>query len=188
VSAGTLAVFVPTAIGAGLLTSLVLGVSDVVGQLRSERQRRRSVAILGASTAAAALGGSVDSASRIGVRSRRLAVLVGLAVGGLGVYGLIGSFWNYWNPEDGFHDIAWVWALSWLASFAFFGAGLAALTIARAGRPLRGPARTLVVKTRLGSAPMDRTAVAVAPGELGAEQILGRQQDRCTDEQAGDDV
>lgn len=187
-SATTFAVFVPTAIGAGLITSFLLVVGDVLAQLRSERQRRRSVAILAASTAMAAVGASLDRASRAGVRSRRLARWVGLVVGGLGVYGAIGSFWNYWNPVDRFNLIAWIWVLSWMASFAFFAAGLAMLAIARDGRPLRGLARTIVVKTHLGTSAVERTAVAVPSGQARAQHVLGEEQDRRPDEHAGHDV
>lgn len=182
------AVFVPTAIGAGLITSLLLAVTDLLSQLKSERQRRRSVSILSASTAAVTVGRSLDEASRVGLRSRRLARWVGLVVGGLGVYGLIGSFWNYWNSDDMFHEIAWIWTLSWLASLAFFAVGLAALLIAREGRPLRGLSRSLVVKSHLGTSAVERASFAVPLGEPGGQQVLGQEQHRRADEHAGDDV
>lgn len=183
----TLAVFVPTAIGAGIVASLALGITDLLGQLRSERQRRRSVEILATSTAATAMGASTDAASRVGVRSRRLAAVAGLVVGGLGVYGLMGSFWNFWNPVDTFNEAGWMWALSWALSALFLGTGLAALSIAL-GRPLTGLARALVVKTPLGEAPVDGAAVAVSAREPAAEGVLGGEQHRGADEQTRDDV
>lgn len=163
-STPVLAVFVPTAIGAGLLTSLVLVGTSLVAQLRSDRQRRRSTAILGASTAELTRTGRSREASRIGVRSSRLAVVVGAALTGLGAYGLIGSFWNYWNPVDTFHDVAWVWAISWLASLGFLGSGLATLSMARRSRSLHPVARTLVLTTDLGDDPEpDREGGGGAP-------------------------
>lgn len=187
-SASTFAVFVPTAIGAGLIASLLLAIGDLLAQLRSEKQRQRSVAILAASTASLAAGASIEEASRIGVRSRRVARFVALVLGGLGVYGAIGSFWNYWNPVDMFNQIAWIWALSWLASFAFIGAGVAAWFVSREGTALRGPARALVVGSHLGTASVEGASVAVTSGEVRGQQVLGEQQHRSPDEHAGHDV
>lgn len=188
ISAPVLAVFVPTAIGAGLVTSLVLVVVDTVGQLRSTRQRRRTTRILGASTAAAVREGSSADASRIGLRSRRAALVAGFVSGSIGVYGLIGSFWNYWNPEERFRGLAWLWAVSWLAASAFVAVGVAALLVASTERPLRGVRRRLLISSPLGVAPVERAPVAVTTGEGGAEQVLGEEQDRGAEEEAGDDV
>lgn len=170
-----LAVFVPAAIGAGLVASLALVVTDAVGQLRSTRQQQRSVAILAAGTSEVTRGTTTARASRIGVRSRLVTGIVGVVLGALGVYGAIGSYWNYWNPPHPFHGIAWIWAASWLVSFTFVGAGIATLVVARRGRPLRGPARTLVVETRLGVAPVQGAPPAGAPGRGRAEELLGEE-------------
>lgn len=183
-----LAVFVPTAIGAGLVASIVLVVVDSISQLRSTEHQRRSTAVLAASTAAAVRDGSAARASRVGVRSRRRAVVAGLVVGGIGVYGLVGSFWNYWNPDERLRGLAWLWAGSWVAASALVAIGVACLVIGCTGRPLRGLRRHLVLGTPLGTIPVERTAVAVPAADRRAQEVLGEEEDRGTEEQAGDHV
>lgn len=151
-------VFVPGLMGAGVLLSLGLLVSDAVQRVRGDAGARREVQ-LGAWFITRDVTRSVhrdaDLDPALGLRSRRTYAVLAVLVLGLGIYGLIGSTWNYLNPvDDGWvEDIAWVYALSLLAVVAMLCIGGLLLRIAWTYPEVPPWARRFLARTPLGVAP-----------------------------------
>lgn len=151
-------VFVPGMMGAGVLLSLGLLLSDAVQRLRGDAGARREVQ-LGAWFITRDVVRSVhrdaDLDPAVGLRSRRTYAVLAVLVLALGVYGLIGSTWNYLNPVDEgwVEDVAWVYALSLLAVAAILCLGSLLLRIAWTYPQVPPWARRFLARTPLGVAP-----------------------------------
>lgn len=124
----SLHVFVPGLMGAGILLSVGIMVSDVLQRLRGGRGARREVELV-ARSVVSDVARSVHREHHldpaVGLRRRTTYMAYAALFLGLGVYGLIGSFWNYINlVDDGYVEgIAWVWALSFAAVAGLFALG-----------------------------------------------------------------
>jgi hypothetical protein len=147
-------VFVPGVMGAGILVSLAVLAADVIRKLGPNQpggRRDRLAASAVASTTLAPTGATVPSSGR---RSRLTYLAVAAAFGGAGGYILVGSFWNYVNPSPGqnwVEDIAWLWALSIVASLALLAVGVTALLLASGARRLPVLGASLWASTPLAS-------------------------------------
>ena len=126
-------VFVPTIMGAGVVMSVLLLLSDATTKLQGSRRRERRTAISARNVALDTAGDVVPEEAADGsVRrwSNRAYLAIGSALGGLAVYGLIGSFWNYWNPVHPWRHIAWIWALSTAIGLTLLWSGIVVLALA----------------------------------------------------------
>lgn len=113
-------VFVPGLMGVGVLLSMGLMVTDLLHRVRGDRAASREVQLIAwfvASDVVRSVHRDVELDPTTGLRSRTTYVVNAVLFLGLGIYGLVGSFWNYVNPVDEgwVEDIAWVWAVSLLA-------------------------------------------------------------------------
>lgn len=148
-------VFVPSMLGAGLLVSLALLVTDLASRLSGGGGARRRRTILSKSVAfdVARRGGTrVPDPARVGLRHPMVYVVVGLLAASLAGYGLVGGTWNYWNPTERLRNLAWLWAGSLVVTV--LAARLAWACAAAARRPPRplSSVRPLVVQSPLGRA------------------------------------
>lgn len=156
----SLHVFVPGIMGAGLLMSLGILAGDLLRRVHGGASRRREVHL----TAWYLTRDVVRSVHRerrldpaVGLRSRRTYVVLALLFLGIGVYGLVGSLWNYFNPVDQgwVEDIAWVLVVSMLAAGTLLATGAMLAFIAWRHPSLPPWARRLLVRTPLGVTPGD---------------------------------
>jgi hypothetical protein len=149
-------VFVPGILGAGILISIGILLADLVGRLRGDRGTRRRQALVARTAAVAVLragGAPVEGPAVVGTRSRRAYLLAGASWLALGLYVTVGSFWNYWNPEDEFRGWAWLWAGSWLVAATFVWVGVVAVTLAIHWPRAPWWCRSLIRRTPLGQPP-----------------------------------
>lgn len=120
-------VFVPGVMGAGVLVSIGILISDAVRRLGGGRGPERQARIV-ADSVVKEFAQSVHGRERIawGLRSRMTYGISAVALIGIGLYGLIGSFWNFVNLVDAgwAEDIAWLWAVSTVAALSLTGLGV----------------------------------------------------------------
>lgn len=122
----SLNVFVPGVMGAGILVSIGILISDAVRRLGGGSGPQRQASIV-AGSVVQEFAQSVHAQAVMvrGLRSRLTYAISAVALIGIGVYGLVGSFWNFVNPVDSgwVEDIAWVWALSTVAALTLIALG-----------------------------------------------------------------
>lgn len=158
---GGLHVFVPGLMGAGVLVSVGMLLTDAISRIRGNAgaQRVREVT---ASYITADVLRAVHREQEVdvtgAVRSRRSYLVGAVLFLALGMYGLVGSTWNYINPiDDGWvEDIAWVWAVSLLVVAALLYLGVVLLMMAWCHPDVPVWARRFLVHTPIGGAPRER--------------------------------
>lgn len=151
-------VFVPGIMGAGVLMSLGILVGDLVRRLSGGAGRQREIELTAwylTRDVARSVHRERRLDSSVGLRPRRTYAVLALLFLGVGVYGLVGSFWNYVNPVDQgwVEDIAWVFALSVLAAGLLLVTGGVLALIARRHPAVPPWARRILARTPLGITP-----------------------------------
>ncbi len=148
-------VFVPGMMGAGVFVSLGLLLADWLHQLGKGRGRHRRVQLAAGATAMQTVRTpTIEGAdSRGGLRSRMTYALVGAASLGLGLYVLVGSFWNFWNPDGWARAIGWLWAVSTAVALGFTALGIVLGALVLRWPQIPSYALPLLRRTPLGSAP-----------------------------------
>ncbi len=135
-------VFVPGAMGAGILLSIGVLLSDAYRRLGGQRLARRRIATSARAVAAGVVGAD-DTAPvvPVGVRHPRVYVMVVAAGVGLAALLLSGATWNYFNPNGYVNDIAWLWA-GGVVTAIFFArvAHIAAYAVPQSLPPIVGAA------------------------------------------------
>lgn len=149
----SLHVFVPGLMGAGVLLSVGIMITDALHRLRGGRGARRQaelVAWFAASDVVRSVHREAQLDPAVGLRRRVTYVVNAALFLGLGVYGLIGSFWNYMNPvDDGWVEgIAWVWALSFVVVAGLLSLGGVLAFIAWRHPNVPSWARRFLARTR----------------------------------------
>ncbi|MFQ5966361.1 MAG: hypothetical protein ACE5MI_01980 [Acidimicrobiia bacterium] len=117
-------VFVPGAMGTGLLLSLGLLLSDVYRRAGGQQLAERRVELTARAAGTDVVGGPGTSlAEPGGMRRSWIYVVVTFAALGLVAWLIPGATWNYFNPGGYIEGKAWIWAISVLAImfFAFVG-------------------------------------------------------------------
>ncbi|NIV49571.1 MAG: hypothetical protein GWN46_23620, partial [Gammaproteobacteria bacterium] len=104
-------VFVPGAMGAGILLSIGILLSDAYRRVGGHRFAQRRTAATARAVAAEVVGGH-DATAVVPVGFRHPRVFVMVVAGGVGLAALLlpGATWNYFNPNGYINDIAWLWA------------------------------------------------------------------------------
>lgn len=153
-------VFVPGVMGAGILVSIGLLIGDLARKLGGGRAAERQGA-LAAGFVVREFAQTVhreDVVARgFGMRSRLTYFITAALLLSVGIYGMIGSFWNFVNPIDqGWaEDVAWIWVLSAAVGTGLVWVGFIALQIAVKWPLVPTSAIALLVKTPLGRTPRD---------------------------------
>ena len=130
-------VFVPGAMGAGLLVSIGLLVSDLYRKAGGENNARRRRTLSAQATADAVTHGlEAGESNRAGFREPWVYGVVAAASLGLAAFLIPGTVWNYFNPGGYLSSIAWIWAASTVAIVAFSVFGVAVATAAPRSLPL----------------------------------------------------
>lgn len=195
----SLHVFVPGLMGAGVLLSVGIMITDALHRLRGGRGARRQAELVAwfvASDVVRSVHREAQLDPAVGLRRRVTYVVNAALFLGLGVYGLIGSFWNYMNPvDDGWVEgIAWVWALSFVVVAGLLSLGGVLAFIAWRHPNVPSWARRFLARTPIGVAPPARselaaplsgavqtTRPALVARPPGADEVLGGQQQRGAD-------
>ena len=153
-------VFVPGIMGAGVLLSMGILISDGINRIRGDNGKRRERGLIAGYIADDVLSSihrtdTTDPAR--GLRRRRTYLIASVAFITLAIYGLIGSFWNYINPvDDGWvEDVAWVWAVSLVTVTAMLSVGLLLGYLGLRHPDLPPWARRFLVRTPIGKTPDD---------------------------------
>jgi len=152
-------VFVPSIMGVGVLLSVGVLIADGINKVRGDRGKQRERELISGYLAGDVLSSvhddELDELGGRGLRRRSTYVLNALLFGGIAIYGLIGSFWNYINPvDDGWvEDIAWVWAVSLLAVGGLLSIGLLLGYIAVVYPTVPPWVRRYLARTPIGVAP-----------------------------------
>lgn len=200
----SLHVFVPGLMGAGVLLSVGIMITDVLHRLRGGRGARREAGLV-AWFVASDVVRSVHREQRldatVGLRRRTTYVVNAALFLGLGVYGLIGSFWNYANPVDEgwVEDIAWLWALSLMAVAGLLALGGVLAFIGWRYTSVPSWARVFLARTPIGATPppvrsalagplpgaVETTRSALVASPPGPDEALGGEQQRRADQEAG---
>ncbi len=148
-------VFVPMVLGAGIVVSVVLLLSDAVAALRGRnhgrlRARRRSLLV--ARDLAEPIGGAKPPpATRL--RMRGTYSMIGVAVAAFAVYVLVGATWNYWDPYrrvQWSEGVAWLWLTISLCGLAAVAGGAVVLRLATRHRRCTTLLLPWVLDTPLG--------------------------------------
>lgn len=174
VDPGGLHVFVPGIMGAGVLMSLGILVSDLLRRLHGSTGQRREVQLTAwylTRDVARSVHREQRMDPRVGLRSRRTYGLLAVVFLGLGAYGLVGSFWNYVNPVDQgwVEDIAWVFAVSALAAGGLLTTGAVLASIAWQHPAVPPWIRRVLARTPLGvTAPTTAATPEDPPATRGA--------------------
>lgn len=104
-------VFVPGAMGAGILLSIGILLSDACRRLGGQQLVERRIAATAGAVASSVVGGrDATPAPPAGFRHPRVFVMVVAGAAGLAALLLPGATWNYFNPNGYINDIAWLWA------------------------------------------------------------------------------
>lgn len=151
-------VFVPGIMSAGVLLSLGIVIADFVNKVRGDegaRRQRELVASYVTGDVLRSIHREEEIPVEAGLRSRRTYFLLAFFFVGLGIYGFIGSFWNYINPiDDGWvEDIGWVFSVSLIAVTGLLSVGFVLLWIVFRYPDIPSWARPFVARTPIGSAP-----------------------------------
>lgn len=150
-------VFVPGVMGAGVLVSIGILISDAVRRVGGGRGPERQAGIV-AESLVKEFARSVHAPGGFtqGLRSRMTYSISAIAFIGIGVYGLIGSFWNFINPVDAgwAEDIAWLWAVSTVVALTLIGLGVLTGLLA-----IRYPAVPWYVYGLLFRTPLGKTLI-----------------------------
>lgn len=127
----TVAVFIPAAMGLGVLFSVALLFDDLYRTAFGTRSARKRARLMGASTAAQTIRGTYEilRPSR-GLRSKKSYWITAGTLLTLGAIGLPGATWNYFNPGGYSEGIAFIWAISSIVVLLFLLSGLAVLQAA----------------------------------------------------------
>ncbi len=150
--ADQLNVFVPGAMGAGLLVSIGLLVSDLYRKAGGASNARRRQELTARATADATTHGlEAGEANRVGFRDPWVYGVVTAASLGLAAYLIPGTIWNYFNPGGYLSSIAWIWAVSTVAIVAFIVLGLTVATAAPRSLPVVVGGVGLVATVRFAS-------------------------------------
>ncbi len=149
-------VFVPGILGAGILVSIGLLFADAARKIGGGRGQRRQVQIAAHHLAHDVIGrGDLESARRdhTGMRKRGTYLVSAALFIGLGIYGVLGSTFNFLGVTRWSENVAWIWAglLVIVASFLFLGFIL--LGTALRWNRIPAAARAVVVRSPLGKAP-----------------------------------
>jgi len=151
-------VFVPGIMGAGVLLSLGILISDGIARVRGTKGQRRERDLIAGYIADDVLSSihlthTTDPAR--GLRKKRTYLIAGVFFAVIGIYGLAGSFWNYINlVDDGYvEDIAWVWAISLIAVVGLLSIGLLLTYFGLRYPDLPPWARRFLARTPIGVAP-----------------------------------
>ncbi len=123
-------VFIPSAMGAGILLSLGILVSDAYGKAGGQRLAKRWSALSARANAAEVIAGPGTSLTApVGFRSSRTYIIVSGASLGLVAWLIPGATWNYFNPVGYVKGVAWLWAIGVLTAIFFARVGF---TVAQA--------------------------------------------------------
>lgn len=117
-------VFVPAAMGAGILLSLGILISDAYRKSGGQRLVERRVAFTAQGVAADVVSPSTAELDAPSVL-RLAPVYVVVAAATLGLFALLvpGATWNYLDPGGYVEGIGWLWAVSIVASVFFVRVG-----------------------------------------------------------------
>ncbi len=120
---GRLHVFVPAAMGAGILLSLGILISDTYRKSGGQRLAERRVASTAQRVAADVVSPSTAELDAPSMRPAPVYVVAALAT--LGLFALLvpGATWNYLDPGGYVEGIGWMWAVSIVASVFFVRVG-----------------------------------------------------------------
>lgn len=149
-------VFVPGMLGAGLLVSTGLLLSDAFAKLRGQDAASRAAhrrAALIARDVLRPTAAATPPAPPTALRRPGVYWVIGIAGIALGVYGLIGSFWNFWNASPDLQwseHIAWLWAVLTIAALAMIALGIACVMLARQREGAPAALLPLLLTTPLG--------------------------------------
>jgi hypothetical protein len=134
---GRLQVFVPGAMGAGILLSVGLLLSDAYRRVGGRRLAERRVALTARATATdVVFGPGTSLQSPVGMRGPVVYVVVSAAALGLVALLVPGATWNYFNPSGYIRSIAWIWAASGLAVIYFAMVGFTVASAVPRSLPL----------------------------------------------------
>ncbi|HEU4319611.1 MAG TPA: hypothetical protein VFS66_05980 [Acidimicrobiia bacterium] len=124
----TIAVFIPAAMGLGVLFSVALLFDDLYRKAFGIRSARKRASLMGASTAAQTIRGEFEILQPPkGLRRTRAYWMTAAALLTLGAIALPGATWNYFNPGGYVEGIAFVWAISSVVVVFFLLSGVAVL-------------------------------------------------------------
>ena len=124
----TIAVFIPAAMGLGVLFSVALLFDDLYRRVFGIRSARKQANLMGASTAAQTIEGTYEILRPPeALRSRRAYWIAAGVLLTLGAIGVPGATWNYFNPGGYVEGIAFVWAISSIVVVFFLLSGVTIL-------------------------------------------------------------
>jgi hypothetical protein len=155
---GTLPIFVPSIMGAGILESVAVLMTDALRALNPRRRaaRRRAVVQRRAVALVVPLADAIGvlppslPRSRRRLRSRRFYVALGVSSVALSVYVAIGSTANYLRAGGYVEGVLWLEVCALSASLFFFAVGVLALLIALHHPVPPGWTRRVLDRTPLG--------------------------------------
>jgi hypothetical protein len=124
----TIAVFIPAAMGLGVLFSVALLFDNLYRRAFGIRSERKRATLMGASTATQTIRGTYEILEPPrGLRSKRAYWITAAVLLALGAIGLPGATWNYFNPGGYAEGIAFMWAISSIVVVLFLVSGIAIL-------------------------------------------------------------
>lgn len=178
-------VFIPGAMGAGILLSLGILISDAYGKAGGRRLAERRTALTARATATDVISGpGTTMAAPVGLRRPTVYVIATAAFLGLTAALFPGTTWNYFDPDGYIKGIAWLWAIGVVAAIFFARVGFIVAQAIPRFVPIIAAAVGLGVAARftlfadtvgwrvgVGLGLFVATAIAVAVAGYGAKRV-----------------
>jgi hypothetical protein len=160
-----LGVFVPGAMGAGILLSLGLLLGDAYRKAGGQRLAERRVALTATTTARDVVVGPGSSLRKPpGLRSNAVYWAATALFLGLVAWLVPGATWNYFNPVGYIRHQAWIWGISAVAIVLFAVIGSTVVLAAPRALPVVAGLVGLILTVRFGLLASPGWRLIVIPG------------------------